>query len=660
MPRNLYTALDNSKSEIRLLNLQPRCSTQPDYLLAESSVQAGPDQLHGSLRVASLDDKPQYTALSYVWGDANDTLPIFLDGLEFKARKNLIDALTHIQDDNEAVTLWVDAVCINQEDAVEKTAQISQMLRIYQSAQTTTVWLGMSAEGSDEIIQFCRDLGSTLSEQAMAAATLEQRQNLPAVIGQLLEANPQFMRLLQDPAMSRLKDPFEKLLNDPYWSRLWCLQEISVSKNIVVACGKMRVCLHEFETAIQALSLMLHAANFHLFSTTSMLEMGNITDPVPMVTAAHRMLDQRRGYHRSMHGGGEGPVSLLHLLFRSYVMDGFRDVTLRATLESDRIYGLLGLAGDAKKLAIVPDYKKPWTDVYIETSSALLRNGNAAFLVLCQNGAEGGGELPSWVADWRQALRESPSTWPGIDRPFMACGPRTAIECLPTQDAKVFAIKGVVISRTDKMGQPLEVQPEHYFANGFSSVLTFLDEIQTYLRESLALGPNVSPYSESNLDEAKWRIPVGDMEMITAASSTCVRRRATAVSREGYQSVMHIASTYNGLMGQGAGNSANQAALTTLAMTMMQNMSKFSLVLVMMHYMQDRRPFRSSNGYVGLGPNKMQAGDLVVIFFGSHTPFIIRPCNNGMHRLVGEAYIHGIMDGEFMKQETKEIIFQLY
>jgi hypothetical protein len=58
-----------------------------------------------------------------------------------------------------------------------------------------------------------------------------------------------------------------------------------------------------------------------------------------------------------------------------------------------------------------------------------------------------------------------------------------------------------------------------------------------------------------------------------------------------------------------------------------------------------RRPFLASKGYIGLGPSVLQKDDVVVVLFGCMVPFILRP-QGGEYRLVGEAYVHGIMKGE--------------
>ncbi|KAK3311798.1 heterokaryon incompatibility, partial [Apodospora peruviana] len=94
---------------------------------------------------------PTYSARSYVWGDPTSADGILLDGHPFQATKNLADglrALTKIlpkltPDQNLAdFRLWVDAVCINQEDHVEPNHEVARMGSIYPSALSVLAWLG--------------------------------------------------------------------------------------------------------------------------------------------------------------------------------------------------------------------------------------------------------------------------------------------------------------------------------------------------------------------------------------------------------------------------------------------------------------------------------------------------------------------------------------
>ena len=112
--------------EIRVLNLQPGQFDDPILAMVVS----------GSL------ENLAYDALSYVWGDPAVGVPIEINGHSVFVTENLESALRHIREEGQSKAIWVDAVCINQKDAVEVMAQVSQMRQIYETAQTVVSWLG--------------------------------------------------------------------------------------------------------------------------------------------------------------------------------------------------------------------------------------------------------------------------------------------------------------------------------------------------------------------------------------------------------------------------------------------------------------------------------------------------------------------------------------
>jgi hypothetical protein len=78
--------------------------------------------------------RPQYEALSYVWGPI-EMKSISLNGQSCDVRENLFDALVTLRHENQQRTLWVDAICINQDDMKERNHQVSRMGSIYSQAE---------------------------------------------------------------------------------------------------------------------------------------------------------------------------------------------------------------------------------------------------------------------------------------------------------------------------------------------------------------------------------------------------------------------------------------------------------------------------------------------------------------------------------------------
>ncbi|ORX92930.1 heterokaryon incompatibility protein-domain-containing protein, partial [Clohesyomyces aquaticus] len=122
----LHTTLDTQRREIRLLALLPGECTDPVSC-----------QLH----IDSLDREPLYEALSYVWGDSNEHRTILLDETEFPVTDNLYAALRRLRNRREKRVIWVDQLCINQSDLVERGHQVGLMESVYSKTFRALFWL---------------------------------------------------------------------------------------------------------------------------------------------------------------------------------------------------------------------------------------------------------------------------------------------------------------------------------------------------------------------------------------------------------------------------------------------------------------------------------------------------------------------------------------
>ena len=80
---------------------------------------------------------------------------------------------------------------------------------------------------------------------------------------------------------------------------------------------------------------------------------------------------------------------------------------------------------------------------------------------------------------------------------------------------------------------------------------------------------------------------------------------------------------------------------------------------VAMGFQHNRKPFLSAEGYVGLVPAMAEIGDIIIIIFGATVPFVVRKLNGGRAQLIGEAFVYGIMDGEFLKVDRASETFCL-
>jgi Heterokaryon incompatibility protein (HET) len=122
-----------------------------------------------------------YEALSYVWGNPDETVPIFIDDNRvFRVTKNLHSALLRLRSHSFERIVWADAVCINQADDQEKARQILRMTKIYGQASRVIIWLG---EGIDDSDQAFEDIRNAAEDEVV---TLLEKMNQKSIL-KLLE-----------------------------------------------------------------------------------------------------------------------------------------------------------------------------------------------------------------------------------------------------------------------------------------------------------------------------------------------------------------------------------------------------------------------------------------------------------------------------------------
>lgn len=169
----------------------------------------------------SLDDasRPPYIAISYSWGtDQKKPHQILVDGHVLSVTQAVYDIFCskHMTESNDL--LWIDAICINQDDKDEKSVQVSLMGDVYSSADHVRVWLGPSGENSSLAMSFTETIYSILPEiETDPERTMYYVQKYP-------EGGPEWVALAN-------------LLNRQWFTRTWVIQEVVMSASATVICG---------------------------------------------------------------------------------------------------------------------------------------------------------------------------------------------------------------------------------------------------------------------------------------------------------------------------------------------------------------------------------------------------------------------------------------
>ena len=162
-------ALPVDPPSIRVLDLDAP-TKRPDGTWVDSP-------LTGRLRVVRLQDSPIFTALSYTWDEnvASHNILCEPHGCHLKITANCHAALQQVRRGFGSVTIWVDSICIHQENAIEKRTQITLMNEVYSWAKAVYIWLGPGDEKSDSAMEYLQLRGSIMTRLPFAwlAATNE-------------------------------------------------------------------------------------------------------------------------------------------------------------------------------------------------------------------------------------------------------------------------------------------------------------------------------------------------------------------------------------------------------------------------------------------------------------------------------------------------------
>lgn len=315
--------------EVRLLYLSARRSTDDQVL-------------HGSLESTSLSIRPEYMAVSYTWADADGNRDlsevIFLGELwvPLPITSNCAAALRRLRSAHQVQTLWIDSICINQSSHDEKSHQVGLMGDIYSRATSVTIFLG----GDDDTPE------ARLLKRTSESSFYNSGQ------GEVIWA------------------AVRALFGRPYWSRIWVIQEVLLSKRAIVVLGETAIPLRSILKTL----LVEPEGPRREFSVPPWLRLG-----------------------RALPIGDFNGLSIL-LTETSRCL---------ATDPKDMVFALLGLVQGAHLEGLVADYSKSIYEIRIGIAAYfLIRHGQTNLL---KSAAFDASErqidwllprLPSWVPSW--------------------------------------------------------------------------------------------------------------------------------------------------------------------------------------------------------------------------------------------------------------------
>ncbi|KAH7182052.1 heterokaryon incompatibility protein-domain-containing protein [Fusarium sp. MPI-SDFR-AT-0072] len=306
-------------------------------VLLEKGVQS---QLRCKLWQAYLNDIISYEALSYSWGSQSTPHEIIVDETILSITESLYEALWHLRRPDEDRMLWVDALCIDQNNIKERGHQVNRMGEIYGKADKVTIWLGY--------------LSGNAAKLKSAITLFEDRvEKLPGIPRKQPREDPrwksQWKQVEADLGPSchdELVDGLQSFMEKPWFSRVWVLQEVANAKRTTVKCNLG-------ETPGRIFALLPSVMDVKVTEQCQA-----VLDIMPDPSKPSTSRKQNR--------------NLCNLLWK------FRGC--KATDPRDRIYALIGIASDRETVGIQADYSKEEKVVIREFCEHLLGQDWAASL----------------------------------------------------------------------------------------------------------------------------------------------------------------------------------------------------------------------------------------------------------------------------------------
>ncbi|EXJ58476.1 hypothetical protein A1O7_05901 [Cladophialophora yegresii CBS 114405] len=610
------------------------------------------DRLSCSLEARKIHDAAapsSFEALSYVWGVGDvDAVEMDCDGRVMRIGENLACALKHIRQRNEIRYLWADAVCIDQENIEERSSQVQQMSEIYSSADRVTIWIGPDLrDEAKECFTLIRDTTTILADLIAEYGGVSLFPTITPESGRICSDTQQW-------------EMVQRLMDTEWFSRVWVLQEIGLARSGVVLYGNSSL-----NWAYLVELMLIVASRPDVSSHVGNIKSGMIWDFYEDLWRSYGNPSSWRNelpMTRSLNDN-QGQASFINILNDSR---GYK-----ATDQRDRVYAFLGhpSAGCeplAQTRLLVPDYSLSVDQVYLDIARRILDTDSNPWTVLtCVDHTQGSpslsGRRPSWVPRWDEGWRVY---WLGYtDMWYRAGGTNSnAFRSEVSPAGSSLILYGIIVDSISWTSRPfdsdeLRLEPQKAKA-----------PLQQLWWELQKHDDNNTIYGSSTQDQ----------EYAFSLTLAAGRGADEGPSEDDPDHHRAVYQAYKMLLG-GTDTDQRPASKEDIRDNNVQRKEdeQNSIKLEALTYggsnqrraLHNRRLFRTSRGYYGVGHRAVEAGDMCYVFRGANVPLVVRKVmadsNAGEttaaasdhYVLIGEAYIQGIMRGElFLDAEAAEAL----
>lgn len=634
-------------------------------------------RLSGTLVHRSLDEfasespSLSYYAISYTWGDPTSTDRLWLSHfgyLEINASAAYV--LRHVTTEK---LIWIDSVCINQDDISEKSTQLRYMWGIYKFAEEVLAWPGGAEDGGDLAMEFLFDITFASVTEAFTGRTpvylpRSSLEFLPetntAIWGKSRAPLPRDFRLDRE-----RWGALAKFLNRSWWNRAWVIQEI-------VAAGKLIICVGAGPSKPHKGIISWKLFNDNVYGYT--LEWRHLVDTVKHLELYHflhllELTEEGAPCDLAIVPAAITCIRRVNALkpARDDQRPDFQDNLLltkgaEATNPKDKVFAIGSISYGSLTKELYPHYDLPVEDVYINaTRHLLIRDQYLMTLHMAGIGWRRKLEnLPSWVPDFSTTRRSGTRRGDdfvlgGIARGawFAALSDRVYDRKAQVKNLKSrqhvhpIEILGLIIDDIEVVCRGLSatrsirksMNSENWIDR--KVVRSWLDMVSSQVCPDSSplkqyLIKDKSGRNRSENSHALSRAPLSDDN---ALASVLIMGSSYDGKRMGWDMHTPLLSMYKAFVScvKKGVRPCDVEAEPVVA-------NGLNAYIDSLDRVPNWTVFRTRSGYIGRGAPLVKKGDKVCCFEGARTPFVIRKAVVPLfsYHLVGECYVEGLMSRE--------------
>lgn len=597
------------------------------------------DHLELSIEIVDLDSNPEYVALSYAWEGQVPRHRITCGSSSYILVTDSVLSMLKFwhsaRDEHGAPPIWIDAVCINQSDTCEKSAQVQLMSRIYSQARQVWISLGDGNELLEMVV-----------EHAAAIRDLIQVIHVTIQTGTPFDLNQ-----IPGPHWVGLGDLFMA----PWFNRVWTMQEAILASDLRLRVGA-KSCGFGLISQVAEAAIKLHFVEI-------LYPHGRTQEGEPETmhfNAAFRlamMIRHARLWPDELTGPDDPQLFWIWLrLSRGKLCSDPRD----------RIFGLLGVVPAEIRLRVTVDYALSFGEVSERFARACVEVFGPEMIMYHCRATDPVPECPSWVPN---LAADMTLQWFENNPAFCASGDSEMCHrLLGVDDGHRLVLRGYVVDEVKIVGPSC------------MPWATRLDpDWESNTREIRDSDPD---WAFDNLDALfQVTMPKETSDAILKFEEECLALARSAYADEDAALKAHFATltaempnthpgmppwtieTYYAWKKHCLYQDPCKADVLEYWRPRGDRTAIVNLMCVsemVEQNLRHRAYFSTARGRVGLGSSLVQTGDLVCVFKGFRTPFLLRgTARDGRYRLMDEAYVHGIMYGETEQSETGDVDFEI-